>query len=196
MGWAVNRCLDTIRGAIQPNTPYEESLLEEIFRVAKGSPREKKQEAADRGTQVHRALEAHFRGEPLFDIPEEISTRVNAGLLWLSEHAVEPISIERRVYSRRHKVVGTLDKLAKIDGRLSIIDWKTSKYVYTEFLLQTAAYGGFLEEETGLHVERRYLIRLNEEGEFEVHEYNREDFKRHYSAFLAALKVFKVIRGG
>ena len=61
IGWALNKAMAVCKGAIQPNTPYEEIFLDQIWESAKRAHREVKQEAADIGTQAHRAIEECLR---------------------------------------------------------------------------------------------------------------------------------------
>lgn len=201
-GWTANQVLLVCKGAILPGVAYDEIYLEEVWRRAKRSYRDVKQEAADIGTEVHRRLEAIFRaGDAQSEISSatsrpEVENCVRAGCDWLQQHSVKRVCVERRIFSRKYKYTGTLDKLAYVDGVLSLIDWKSSNGIYEDYLLQTSAYQGAYEEETSARIERRILVRLGKfDGAFEVHEFNtRKLFKQHYSTFLAALKLYKGLK--
>lgn len=195
--WASNMAVNVMRGGILPDTPYPEVYLETLFNVAKFGHRAVKQEAADIGTQAHRWLESYFKHGVKNDPPDhpQVCNCIHAALDWLDTHHVEPIEIEKRVYSRKHRFSGTLDKLALVDGVLSLIDWKSSKGMYPEYRLQTAAYVGAFEEECGKKVQTRYLIKLGkEDGEFEPHEYPRKFQKKDYQIFISALKLYKGLK--
>jgi hypothetical protein len=96
--------------------------------------------------------------------------------------------------------------LALVDGKLSVLDWKSSKGCYPEFHLQTAAYVLAWEEEHGVlaneharQVKFRYLVRLGkEDGEFEVTKIPRYDYKKWKAdkdAFLATLELYRWVNG-
>lgn len=146
---------------------------------------------------AHNWLEQYFKsGEP-GPAPEHPKAGhcVDAALKWLHEHQVEKLEVERRIYSRKHQFSGTLDKLAIVDGKKCLIDWKSSKGVYTEYKLQTAAYVGAYEEETGEYIEGRWLIKLGkEDGEFEAHWYPRATQRSDYKAFKNALGLLKYLK--
>jgi hypothetical protein len=59
---------------------------------------------------------------------------------WAESVNLEPIASEQVVWSHKHKCAGTLDLVARINKRLSILDWKTGKFIYGEAHLQNAAY--------------------------------------------------------
>ena len=84
----------------------------------------------------------------------------SAALDWMQKHNVRFLATERKVYSKKHKVAGTLDGVAWTDScddpvcclkahkdHLSLIDWKTSNALYSEYVYQTSAYLKFLIEE-------------------------------------------------
>lgn len=192
MNWAVNCTLDVCKTAIQPNTLHSEVYLEQVWEQARKSHRQVKEQAADIGTQAHRWLERYSRtGEvPHEEVSDEVLSCVNAGLDWINGHNSVVVACERPVYSKNHRVAGTLDQLAMIAGKLCVVDFKTSAGLYPEFYLQTAAYAAMYEEETGEKV-GRWLVRLGKNGEFEAHELHGQ--KKDWAAFLAAHKLGKRI---
>lgn len=198
MGWAIKNTNAVWEGAIQPDTPYSDTYLEQVKNVAKRASREIKGEAADVGKQAHQAIENHLRGEnyllPPKDIP--VGRCVDAALQWMSTCSFQPREMERVVFSRKHGYSGTLDCIAEINGEVALVDWKSSKACYPEYFLQTAAYQAAYQEETGEKISRRYLVRLGkEDGSFEVHEnYTLKDYKFHLKAFLAALTLYKSLK--
>jgi genome maintenance exonuclease 1 len=104
------------------------------------------------GTETHKAIEwllrtalgAEAGPKPVISAPALIA--VQAFKAWAVRVQLKPILIERIVYSKRHRYAGTLDLLARVDGVVSNIDFKTGKAVYAEAHLQAAAYGAALEE--------------------------------------------------
>jgi len=67
-------------------------------------------------------------------------------LAWEKQHTVEPILCEEPLVSELHGYGGTIDCYAKVDGVLTIVDYKTGKAIYPEHIYQVAAYRQLLEE--------------------------------------------------
>lgn len=209
LNWAVNCALEIVSGAIKPGVAYDEEVLRTIRSVAARAHREKKRDAADIGTQAHNHLELllkeRVRGGNSGPCPWTTSTTggirpeeprvaacIEAAVGWLNSHEVHPIHTERIVYSRKHRVVGKLDNLSIVDGQFALVDWKSSKGIYPEHRLQTAAYVYLWEEETGERVESRVLVKLGkEDGTFEPHPLARAEQNKDWRGFLAALKLWR-----
>ena len=65
---------------------------------------------------------------------------VSAWEEWKASIDFKPLLCEQAVWSHKHEYAGTMDLLAEINGRVTLIDWKTGKSVYREAFLQNAAY--------------------------------------------------------
>ncbi|MGY3406079.1 hypothetical protein ACVWZV_002192 [Bradyrhizobium sp. GM5.1] len=133
-----------------------------------GIHEQKKQEAADIGTQAHDWIEKYVKGEqPEMPEQREVQIAVNAFLDWVAANKVKFISSERVVYSKKHDYIGKMDIEAKVNGKLCLIDIKTSSGIYNTFGMQTAAYLKADEEESGRKYHGRWIIRLSKETEEE-----------------------------
>jgi len=96
------------------------------------------------------------------------------------------------VYSKKHDYVGLLDLIAIIDKKKYLVDYKTSKGIYSDAYFQVAAYRNAYEEETGEKLDGTLILHFNKEnGEFAIHERPEEDYQKDLSAFLGALAVKK-----
>jgi hypothetical protein len=107
----------------------------------KGVPWEKRDEAAVRGTDVHKLAEEIIHGREV-DVPEHLLAHVEGYTRWLDDFQVEPVLTERAVASRQHWYAGTFDAIVRIGDVTWGLDWKTSKGVYGSTALQVAAYMG------------------------------------------------------
>lgn len=198
MGWVLNQALAVCKGAIQPDTPYPDLYLEEVWKIAKRAHRDLKEQAGDIGHEAHKVIEAHLLGESILP-PENLKARecADRAIEWMGTHGFRPLAVERYVYSRRHRCAGMLDALAYVDDELAIVDWKSSKAIYPEYWLQTAAYQGFHQEETGDRIACRYLVKLGkDDGELEIKRRGGlKNFKGDYQAFLGALKLQRRLEG-
>lgn len=192
VNWAINSTLDVCKGAIAPGTEYAETYLEAVWQAAKQQSRSLKDEAAARGKGLHKRIEASLSGSDEQGIDDIQGTNLRD---FLRRNTLAPKEIERRIYSRRYRYSGTFDGLFESEGSLYLIDWKTSKSIYPEFRLQTAAYVHAWEEEhPDQKIEGRYLVRIAEDGSIEPHFFERKTLSKDFQAFLGALELFNGIQ--
>lgn len=146
----------------------------------------------------------------LANLPKEerAANCVRAALAWMEVHSIKWIETERKIYSLKYGYAGTMDGLALVSScsdptccvdtfkdRLSIIDWKSSNYLYIEYLYQTAAYESAYEEEFEVDVIDRWIIRLGkDEGEFETWHCGQDDFQEDIEGFLDALSLSRSVK--
>ena len=102
--------------------------------------RVKKNSAAE-GTMIHDAVEAILTGKKP-EIPDIIKPSIKAFLEFLQKRhiQVDAEHVEHRLVNYEHRYAGTLDAVALIDGKLGIMDIKTSQDIYRDYNLQTSAY--------------------------------------------------------
>lgn len=118
--------------------------------------------ACMRGESLHSIVERYIRNDEEFitstDMPDAISMfraivpRINTkvGRVYLQE---------RPLYSTHLRVAGRTDLIAEFDGRLAVIDFKSSSRVKTRsqiknYFMQESAYAIMFEERTGIPVDR------------------------------------------
>jgi hypothetical protein len=111
----------------------------------KAADREK-QRAATIGTAIHAGIEWQLRtrlGEdagPEPGLPNAAVWAVESWKDWAKSIALEPLAIERTVYCEACGYAGTLDLYARVEGALTILDWKSGRAIYPEAFLQNVAY--------------------------------------------------------
>lgn len=103
------------------------------------APYEQMKTAQIRGTTIHKLAEAVAHGAPV-EVPEELAQHVQGYAEFLGDFDVEALATEARIANRTLWYAGTFDLLARIDGRIWLLDLKTSRAVYDDTALQTAAY--------------------------------------------------------
>ncbi|UAV84802.1 putative Cas4 family exonuclease [Glutamicibacter phage BIM BV-113] len=112
-------------------------------------PNKERDSAAERGTEVHDLAEKlATTGE--VDAPEELVGFIEGYLDFLDRWQITPVLVEVVLANRKHWYSGKVDLLATSPllmsaadiaaGKVIQIDLKTSKGVYMETALQTAAY--------------------------------------------------------
>lgn len=196
--------------------------LEQFTKVAldaKTAHSDKLEDAGNVGHIAHEWLEQYIKAILANDTASQqgylnIMTKdpranscVIAALDWMKSHNVRWIATERKCYSKKHKCGGTMDGKALVDScsdptccpvpfkdRLSLIDWKSSNYLYIDFLFQTAAYEAFDEEEfPDVQIEDRWILRLGkDDGIFDPWHLTAEDFKEDFEGYLACLHLYRI----
>jgi hypothetical protein len=112
-----------------------------IVQALKQSPYTERDQAANRGTEVHALAEELIHGRPV-DVPPELAGHVDSYVRFLDDWQPEPILVERTVAHRKWNYCGTFDAVYRLpDGRVVIGDIKTSRSgIFAEAALQLAAY--------------------------------------------------------
>lgn len=141
-------------------------------------PRELLERASVAGSMVHSMLHHYVRLDeserPTQIVEPRIEPRVvgcvNAGLRFLSEVPLRLIHAERRLYSPRLAVAGTLDLAAWFAADRTIFDWKTTSQLNVEAShVQEAAYALLLEHDTGETVSKTITVHLRPDGRYRLH---------------------------
>jgi hypothetical protein len=123
------------------------------FKAARFAHYNAKNEAADKGVDMHAELEKYVQscietnaGIPLAHTVNEHKA-VSSFVDWALEHVEKFLLSEANVYSERLWVGGITDCVAKTkDGRYAVIDFKSSKDAYYGQFVQAAGYAIQLEE--------------------------------------------------
>jgi hypothetical protein len=104
------------------------------------------------GTRVHAEFEKILLGKDAWVDSDEMRATVESFIKWKKKFNVSPKSdkhLEIRLYSDTLGVAGTADFVGLYDGLAYLIDWKTSKAVYDNYLLQISGYLYIYEEQFG-----------------------------------------------
>ena len=143
--------------------------------------------AGDIGTALHELAELHIKGE-YYELPEDpiVQECFNKFKDWWSEQNYEVNFTEKSFCCRKYKYGGTADLVVNGD---TIIDFKTSKAVYDDHLVQMSAYRYMIEEQDGIEINKGILARFGKEGsdDFEIREFSKSDLNKGF-------KYFKVLR--
>ena len=187
--WGVNKAIGKVSDALRPDTPYTEGKLREMLSEARREPNKVKDEASSRGKVVHEWVERYINGDrPEMPDNQEIRGYVECFKNWVEEENVKLEESEVMVFNDKEGYCGTLDVIAKVKRKRYLIDVKTSKNIYPEHLLQTAAYQAAYKKK----IHGRIILKLQptKEAEYLV----TQDFENDYRAFLGALELYKFIK--
>lgn len=159
---------------------------------------ENRDKAADIGTAAHAMVEAHINGLNA-DGAEELKGLDEAGiakarnafrmyLTWASMSNLKILHQEIPMVSEVYRFGGTPDAIGLVNDELCLVDWKTSNGVYSDYLLQLAAYRLLWEE---AHPDQPLT------GGFHLCRFSKDhgDFAHHYYAELdSAREMFIHLR--
>jgi genome maintenance exonuclease 1 len=139
----------------------KQAIIEWRKRVGEEEANRISNKAARRGTRIHSLCEDFLRNEEvvpdMFD--HELWKTIKPELIRIDNiHA-----LETPLYSDHLQVAGTVDCIAEYDGKLSVIDFKTSSRVKNRddihnYFMQCAAYAVAFEELTKVPVPNLVVI--------------------------------------
>ncbi|HVO29000.1 MAG TPA: hypothetical protein VMT81_03390 [Candidatus Paceibacterota bacterium] len=124
------------------------------------------QEATERsakeGTMIHEAVEGLLLGKDP-DIPPQVAPAVRSFQEFYERNhiAVSPELVERRIVNYDHRYAGTVDAIARIGGKLGVLDIKTSQAIYRDYCLQTSAYMDALKGQFR-DLQTRWILKIDQ----------------------------------
>ena len=123
--------------------------------------------AARRGTAVHNALE-NYAMFGIEDIAPAWSGYFDGFRNWWELRKPEVIATECRLYHKIMRYAGTADLICMIDGKVTLVDYKTSAQVNTKLCaVQLEGYDRALESH-GIKIDDRLILHLGKNGYQEV----------------------------
>jgi genome maintenance exonuclease 1 len=156
--------------------------------------------ASNRGTKVHKICENYLNNEEDYartnpahihkTMPDTIAMFKSLQPL-LDEHVNNIHALEIPLYSHHLKVAGRVDCIAEYDGKLSIIDFKTSSKLKEEnwikgYFMQCSAYAVMYEERTGIPVSQ-IVIMIAVDSEYpQVFIKKRNDYIKDFISYREA----------
>ena len=145
--------------------------------------------AGDTGTSLHDLAELHIKGEE-YQLPDDPTVRhcFNQFLEWWNNTNYKVTWTEKKMGSKKLEVGGCPDLLVKKDGKYILVDFKTSKSLYSDFIIQLSAYTELIRESEGIEIDKAIIVRFpKEDDDTEIKEFSKEDL-------AVGLKQFKLLR--
>lgn len=153
--------------------------------------------AARIGTLAHYLVQCDLTGVTP-DLSEygktEIDKAENALLSyyeWRKGKNITVIETELPLVSEQYRFGGTIDCYCKIDDEPWLIDFKTGKAVYSEYLVQLAAYRQLLNE-NGYPVEKARILRIGRDESEGFEERTITDFTKYWDIFYHCLAIYQL----
>ena len=143
--------------------------------------------AADRGTKVHKICEDYLNNE----IPElkmqlmmpdlkELFFKIKP---FIDESIGKVYTQEQALYSDKYRIAGRVDLIAEWNGKLAVVDYKTSTKQKDEeniqnYFMQCTAYALMFAERTGIWIDDIVVLIATEEGPAQVFERQIHDYRQ------------------
>lgn len=148
--------------------------------------------AASKGTSVHNSIEIYVK-YGIIDVNPEHKSYFDGFLDWWEEVQPEVVGSEIRVYHKILQYAGTIDLLCYINGKLTLVDFKTTSSVSDMSCgIQLEAYAKALESH-GIVVEDKMILHLKRDGKHRCIHYPANDAKR-WKVFGALKTVYDYIK--
>mgnify|MGYP003678914640 FL=1 len=147
--------------------------------------------AGDIGTELHNLAELHIKNEH-YDLPEDETVRncFNQFLDWWDKSNYQVTWTEKPYASKKLFYGGCPDLL--VNGN-TLIDFKTSKGIYLDYLIQLSAYAALIKEVDGIEIEQAIIVRFpkdNDTTEFAT--FSKADLKAAFKQFKLFRKAFDI----
>lgn len=155
--------------------------------------------AANVGTLIHALVEGHITGKTV-DTSDFTALEIELAqngfykyLDWEKQHKVEPIFNEKQFVSEKYRYGGTLDFYCKVDGKYTLVDFKSGKGIFNEHFLQVSGYANLLKENK-YRVDQIMILNIgrNEDEPFQHREIPPTTYKKYFDMFKALVKVYYI----
>lgn len=153
--------------------------------------------AARRGTAVHALCAgiAANRWVPDSMIDAEYLPYINSFNLWKNAQVKDFTVIEKRYCDEEMGFTGQLDFVVTgNDGRVYLVDLKTSAAPQKTYRVQMAAYDHLLRRD-GINVDAAMIVYINKQGQFPNIDLI-DTMGEHWNAFYCALECYKYFNKG
>lgn len=170
----------------------KDAIMEWRRRVGEETANKISRQATGRGTNVHTLCERYLNNEKLGDImpdAKEMFLSIKPLLNRIDNIHYQ----EQALWSKQLKVAGRVDCIAEFDGKLSVIDFKTSRKPKTrdkilDYFWQTTAYALMYEELVGEPIDQLVIIMAVENEEPLLFVEKTED---HIEGLVKAIKFYE-----
>lgn len=157
----------------------------------KNNPEESKN-ALRRGNDFHSSIEKHLQNESwdkkLDKETQKMFDQVSPYLSRIDNILCQEVAL----WSDYLQLAGRVDCIAEFDGKLSIIDFKTSKtfkeaYQIEEYFMQAACYSVMIEERTGISIPDIVIIISCQDGEVQIF---KENAKKYLKKVVEYIEIY------
>jgi hypothetical protein len=152
---------------------------------------------ADAGTLAHSMVECKLKNIECntyeysqHDI-DLAKNSINSFDNWLEQNKFESIFLEKEFVSEQYQFGGTIDIYGKLNEKLTLIDLKTSKAIYSEMETQACAYALLLEE-NNCEVEQIIILRIGRTKSEKFEERIVDNVELHQRRFIVCRELYNL----
>lgn len=154
-------------------------------------------QAAKQGELIHLILDSHIMHEEI-DLDKYSDEEIRIGeeafnryMEWERNHTIEFPEVEKELVSETYKYGGKLDFYCLLDGKWTIIDFKTSNKISIDQKIQVSSYENLVRE-NGLKVEQLIILNVGKTYDFklQVEEIPFKDSTKYFKMFTKLIDVY------
>ena len=153
---------------------------------------------ADIGTLAHAMIFSHLKKEKpdlSFYSQKQIDLAGNSFskyLLWEKKHTLKPILLEAQLVSEKYQYGGTVDNFCILDDVITLLDYKTSKAIYTEAHIQVSAYRNLLEENRKERLRQCAILRIGRDESEGFDFISCFNMDKYFELFLHCMGIYNL----
>lgn len=150
------------------------------------------EESSAIGTDFHDMLSNYTMGKEISG--EHLNDAITLFLLfkdWAEENEYKAIISEQKLVGDEYG--GTLDAISSINGKIYMVDYKTSKNIYSSMFLQLAGYGLLVKEllpDTYSRLEGFGIISVSLKNKIQTKFISKKDMEKKYMPVFKKLLAF------
>ena len=171
----------------------KQAIMEWRERVGAEEANKISSKAANRGTKVHKICEDYINNE-ISDMKMKMLMPDLKELFFkikpiIDEKLGDVYSQEQALYSHKLKIAGRVDLIGMWNGKLSVIDFKTSTKQKQEediqnYFMQCTAYALMFSELTGMWIDDIVVLIATGEGEAQLFERQIHDYMKPLMLYI------------
>lgn len=154
------------------------------------------------GTLTHSLIESKLTGEKKYNLKKysdeqlrDASRAFKAFKKWKSFNVVKYKKLEEELVSDEFDFGGTIDFYGSINGKMTVLDFKTSSDFSIKMFFQLAGYV-IMEEEYGRKVDQVGILKLSrDDATYDEKYISRENLEPFIEFFKKILKIYKEYEG-
>jgi genome maintenance exonuclease 1 len=149
---------------------------------------EESRRVLSRGTSFHTIIENYLSNEVAI-VEEKKQSRPGDYYMFAQiKEELDKINnikaLETALWSGTLRMAGRVDCIAEYDGKLSVIDFKTSKSIkeekdIQEYFMQATAYAIMFQERTGIVIKNIAILMSCEDGSIKVYQKDPMEYVKH-----------------
>ena len=152
----------------------------------------------DIGTLAHAMIFSHLKKEEpdlSFYSQKQIDLSENSFLKyleWEKRHTLKPILLEVPLVSEKYQYGGTVDNFCILDDIVTLLDYKTSKAIYTEAHIQVSAYRNLIKEIRGEELKECSILRIRRDESEGFDFISCFNMDKYFQLFLHCMGIYNL----